>query len=93
MKNINKLLVKHIKSLYNTACIISKQKNMGFVPLPLSKISNRQQLFSYGSILNHFIRDPNISHLNNDYRKQKIQNKTYIEFPEEIIKLKYKKFS
>jgi hypothetical protein len=90
MKNINKLLVNHIKSLYNTACIISKQKNTGFVPLPVYKIDNRQKLFSYGSILNHFIRDPNLSFLNNDYRKKKIKNKTYIEFPDEIIKLKYK---
>lgn len=91
MSKINKLLVNHVKSLFNTACILSKQNNTGFVPIPISKVSNRQDLFSYASILNHFIRAPELSYLNNDYKKKIIKNKTYIQFPEEIIQLKYKK--
>ena len=90
MLKVNKLLVNHIKSLFNTACILSKQNNTGFVPLPITKMSNRQDLFSYASILNHFIRDPELSHLNN-YKRKIIKNENYIEFPEEIIQLKYKK--
>ena len=91
MSKINKLLVTHVKSLFNTACILSKQNNIGFVPLPKSKVNNRQELFNYANTLNHFIRAPELSYLNNDYKKKKIINKTYIEFPEEIIQLKYKK--
>ena len=88
---VNILLLKHIKSLYNTACILSKQNNIGFVPLPLSKVSNRQELFNYANILNSFIRDPALSYLNKGYKKKMLDTNTYINFPEEIIQLKYKK--
>ena len=89
MYKLNKLLVNHIKSLFDTACILSKRNNTGFIPLPISKLNNRQDLFSYANILNHFIRDPKLSNFN--YKKEMIKNKIYIDFPEEIIQLKYKK--
>ena len=88
---VNILLVKHVKSLYNTACILSKQNNIGFVPLPISKVSNRQGLFNYANILNNFIRHPGLSYLNREYKKKILDTDTYIHFPEEIIQLKYKK--
>ena len=88
---VNSQLVKHVKSLFNTACILSKQNNIGFVPLPTSKVSNRKGLFNYASMLNHFIRHPGLSYLNNRYKKKIIDEQTYIHFPEEIIQLKYKK--
>ena len=90
MSNINKLLVNHIKSLYNTAFIISKKNNVSFIPLPKSKVGTRQELFNYANILNEFIKDPVLLKLNNDYKQKEIKNKKYSQFPDEIIKLKYK---
>ena len=83
---MNKILIEQIKNLYKTATIVSFKNNVGFVPLPLKKITQKKDLIDYSLKLNHFIRSPEFAYMDKGSKRQ-IIDRYYVDFPEEIIKM------
>ncbi len=71
-----KNLVNHTKFLYSTACYISKNKSIGFVPYPKNNFKDVNDIFKYLKVLNKYVRHPELSYINPEINKRKIDMKS-----------------